>query len=89
MCLFTPTPHFITHPILQIINESDLKRNLQNCHDSIDDVKGSIVFDVRVVGAGDDGEDHVDEDEDGSEVEQVHVQVHFNLDLMSGRVAKV
>jgi hypothetical protein len=47
------------------------------------------MFGIFVVGAGDDGEDHVNEDEDGREVEQVHVKVHLDLDLPSVQVAKV
>ncbi len=80
---------FSTYPVLQIVNESDLKWDLQNGHDSVDDVKRLIMFGVFVVDAGDDGEDHVNEDEDGREVEQVHVQVHLDVDLPSGCVAKV
>ena len=47
------------------------------------------MFGIFVVGACDDGEDHVNKDEDGREVEQVHVQVHLDLNLPSVRVAKV
>ena len=56
------------------MNESDLQRDLDDGDDAVDDVKlVRKVGDVCVEGAGDDGEDHVQEREDRSEAEQLHV----------------
>ena len=47
------------------------------------------VFHVVVERAGDDGEDHVQEGEDGGEAKQSHVQVHLDVDVSSVRISKV
>ncbi len=47
------------------------------------------VLHVVVERAGDDGEDHVQEGEDGGEAKQSHVQVHLDVDVSSLRISKV
>ena len=59
-----------TNPLLQILDEDNLERNLHDGDDAVDDVElVREVDDVAVEEAGDDGEDHVDESEHRREAE--------------------
>ena len=70
------------NPLLQILDEDDLERNLDDGDDAVDDVElVGEVDDVAVEDAGDDGEDHVHESEHGGETKQLdvlEVRSHFN-----------
>ena len=62
------------NPLLQILDENDLERNLDDGDDAVDDVElDGEVDDVAVEDAGDDGEDHVHESEHGGETKQLDV----------------
>ncbi len=75
---------------LKIMDESDLHANLQNWHGSINNVEPiREVFDVHVEGAGDDGEDVVEEEEDGRQSEQTHVQVGTVLLVLRFQLPKM
>jgi hypothetical protein len=62
---------------------------LQYGDNSVDDVQGSKAFDFLVEVARDDGEEHVEEGEDGGEAKQQHVQVHLNVDVILVGVSEV
>ena len=70
------------YPVLQIVYESNLKCDLQDGGDAVDDVQGVKVFALIVVVARDDGEEVVEEAEDGGEAKQRHVQVHLDGDVL-------
>ena len=72
--------------MLEVVDESYLHADLHDRDDAVDDVETvGEVFDAHVEGAGDDGEDHVQEEEDGGEAKQGHVQVHLGAEVKSFR----
>ena len=70
-----------TYSVFQVVDVSDLESDLKHWHDAIDDVEDLEAFNVLVEGPRDDGEDHVEEGEDGAEAKEVHVQVHLDGDV--------
>jgi len=61
----------------QIANECNLKTDQQNEDGPVDDIDHvEEVADVRIESLCDDGEDVVEEGEDGRKVEQTHVRLH-------------
>ena len=55
---------------------------MQDGGNAVDNVQGMKVFDFFVVVARDDGEEVVEEVEDGCEAKQRHVQVHLDGDVL-------
>ena len=68
--------------MLQVVDESNLHADLHDGDDAVDHVEAvGEVLDAQVEGAGDDGEDHVEEEEDGGEAQQRHVQVCLGAEI--------
>ena len=76
----------LLHLMLEVVDECYLHADLHDRDDAVDDVQTVWeVFDADVEAAGDDGEDHVQEEEDGGEAKQGHVQVHLGAEVKSFR----
>lgn len=79
-----------THPVLQIVNESNLKHYLHHGDNSKGDVECFVVLKAIVVErARDDDEDQVKESEDRTETKQHHVQVSLGSDFGLAGIAKI
>ena len=76
--------------IFEVIDERNLQRDLHDSNRAAHDVElVGKVFHVVVERAGDDGEDHVQEGEDGGEAKQSHVQVHLGVHVIPVRMTEV